>query len=95
MLLSSSLGMIVLALFSDPTGLPGTFNFLFLSTIVYSPSGVTLVPRILVVCMVPASLLNAKAVGADIRNNLGLNLSAYFTLAISLYFAGHAWNHDI
>jgi hypothetical protein len=89
MLLSSSLGIIVLALFSDPTDLPGTFNFLFLSTIVYSPSGVTLMPRMLVVCIAPASLLNAKAVGADTKNNLGLNLSAYFILAISLYFAGH------
>lgn len=82
--------MIVLALFSDLTGLPGTFNFLFLFIIIYSPSGVALVPRMLVVYMVSTSLLNAKAIGADIRNNLGLNLSAYFTLAISLYFAGYA-----
>jgi hypothetical protein len=95
MLLSFSLGMIVLVLFSDLTGLPGTFNFLFLSTIIYSPSGVALVSRILVVCIVPASLLNAKVIGADIRNNLGLNLSACFILAISLYFAGHAWDYDV
>jgi hypothetical protein len=90
MLLFFSLDMIVLALFSDLTGLPGTFNFLFLSIIIYSPSGVTLVPRMLVVYMVSASLLNTKAVRANIRNNLGLNLSAYFILAISFYFAGHA-----
>jgi hypothetical protein len=90
MLLSSNLGIIVLALFSALTGLSGTFNFLFLSIIIYSLSGVTLVPRILVVYMAPASLLNTKAVGANIRNNLDLNLSAYFILAISLYFAGYA-----
>jgi hypothetical protein len=82
--------MIVLTLFSDPTGLFGTFNFLFLFIIIYSPSGVTLIPRILVVYIVSASLLNAKAVRADIKNNLGLNLSAYFILAIFFYFAGHA-----
>jgi hypothetical protein len=90
MLLSSSLDIIVLALFSDLTGLPETFNFLFLSTIIYSPSGVALMPRMLVVYVVPISLLNAKAVGVNTKNNLGLNFSAYFALAISLYFAGHA-----
>jgi hypothetical protein len=90
MLLSSSLDIIVLALFSDPTGLSGTFNFLFLSIIIYSPSGVTLVPRILVVYIIFTSLLNTKAVGANTKNNLDLNLSAYFILAISLYFAGYA-----
>jgi hypothetical protein len=89
MFLFFSLGIIVLALFSALMGLPGTFNFLFLSIIIYSPSGVTLVPRILVVYIAPTSLLNTKAVGANIRNNLGLNLSAYFTLAISFYFAGY------
>jgi hypothetical protein len=90
MFLSSNLGIIVLALFSDLTGFPGTFNFLFLFIIIYSPSGVALISRILVVYIVSIFLLNAKAVGADTRNNLGLNLSIYFTLAISLYFAGHA-----
>jgi hypothetical protein len=78
-----------LALFSAPIGLE-TFNFLFLSIIVHSPSGVALAPRILVVCVASVSLLNAKAVEADTGNSLGLNLSACFTLAISLYFAGHA-----
>jgi hypothetical protein len=90
MLLSSNLGIIVLTLFSDLTSLSETFNFLFLFTIIYSPSGVTLISRILIVYIVPTSLLNAKAIGADTRNNLGLNLLIYFTLAISLYFAGHA-----
>jgi hypothetical protein len=78
MLLSFNLGIIVLALFSDLTGLPGTFNFFFLFIIIYSPSGVTLVPRILIVYMVSASLLNAKAIGVNTKNNLGLNLSIYF-----------------
>jgi hypothetical protein len=90
MLLFFNFDIIVLVLFRDLTGLPGTFNFIFLSIIIYSPSGVTLIPYILVVYIVSASLLNAKAIGADIRNNLDLNLSTYFTLAISLYFAGHA-----
>jgi hypothetical protein len=89
MLLSSNLGIIVLILFSALTGLLGAFNFLFLSTIIYSSSGVALVPRILVVYMAPTSLLNTKIIGANTRNNLDLNLSAYFTLAISLYFAGY------
>jgi hypothetical protein len=94
MLLSSNLGIIVLALFSALTGLSGTFNFLFLSTIIYSLSGVTLIPRILVVYMAPTSLLNTKAIRTNIKNNLDLNLSVYFILAISLYFAGYAWNYD-
>jgi hypothetical protein len=93
-LLSSNLDIIVLALFSALTGLSETFNFLFLSTIIHSPSGVALIPRILVVYIVPTSLLNTKAIGVNIRNNLDLNLSTYFTLAISLYFAGHAWDHN-
>src|SRR5450432_1003410 len=93
-LLSSGLGIIVLALFSAPIGLPETFSFLFLSTIVHSPSGVALAPRILVACVASVSLLNAKAVGADTGNNLGLNLSVCFALAISLCLAGHAWDHD-
>jgi hypothetical protein len=83
-----------LILFSAPIGLPETFNFLFLFIIVYSPSGVALAPRMLVACVAPASLLNEKAVRADTGNNLDLNLSACFALAISLCFAGHAWDHD-
>jgi hypothetical protein len=94
MLLSSSLDIIILALFGAPIGLPKAFNFLFLSIIIHSPSGVTLAPRMLVACVASASLLNAKAVGADTGNNLGLNLSACFALAISLCFAGQAWDHD-
>jgi len=88
--LSSNLGIIVLILFSALIDLLEAFNFLFLFTIIYFPSGVTLAPRVLVAYVVSASLLNAKAIGANIKNNLGLNLSAYFILAISLYFAGHA-----
>ena len=94
MLLSSGLGIIVLALFNAPMGLPEAFSFLFLSTIVHSPSGVTLEPRMFVACVASVSLLNVKAVGADTGNNLGLNLSACFALAISLCLAGHAWDHD-
>jgi hypothetical protein len=89
-LLSSGLNIIVLALFNAPISLPETFNFLFLSTVIHSPSSVTLTPRILVAYVDFISLLNAKAVKADTRNNLNLNLSAYFTLAISLYLAGYA-----
>jgi hypothetical protein len=88
-LLSSGLDIIILVLFSALIGLLETFNFLFLSTIIYSPSGVALTPRIFVACVAPTFLLNTKAIETDTRNNLGLNLSAYFILAISLYFAGY------
>ena len=94
MLLFSNLGIIVLALFNALIGLPEAFSFLFLSTIIYSPSGVALEPRMFVAYVASASLLNVKAVGADTGNNLGLNLSACFALAISLCLAGHAWDHD-
>lgn len=69
-------------------GLPGAFNFLFLSTIVHSPSGVALAPRVLVAGVVSDSLLNAKALGGGTGNSLGLNLSACFILARFLCFAG-------
>lgn len=59
-LLSSGLSWIVLALLSAPTGLPGVFNLLFLSTIVHSPS---LAPRMLVACVASFSPLNLKAIG--------------------------------
>jgi hypothetical protein len=39
--------------------------------------------------MAPTSLLNTKTIKANIKNNLDLNLLIYFTLAISLYFAGY------
>ena len=89
MLLFSNIVIIVLALFNALIGLPEAFSFLFLFTIIYSPSGVALEPRIFIACVASTSLLNIKAVGADTGNNLGLNLSAYFTLAISLYLTGH------
>jgi hypothetical protein len=94
-LLSSGLDGIVLALFGAPMGLPGVFSFLFLSIIVHSPSGVALAPRMLIAGVVSVSRLNVKAIGAGTGNNLGLNLSACFTLASSLCFAGHAWDHDV
>jgi hypothetical protein len=89
-LLSSNLDIIILALFSVSIGFLETFNFLFLFTIIYSPSGVTLTPYILVVYVISISLLNAKAIKINTGNSLGLNLSAYFTLAISLYFVEYA-----
>jgi hypothetical protein len=84
-LLFFNLDIIVLILFNALTGLFETFNFLFLFIIIYSPSGVALISRILVIYIVPTFLLNIKAVRADIKNNLDLNFSPYFILAIFLF----------
>jgi hypothetical protein len=89
-LLSFNLSIIILALFSVLISLLRVFNLLFLSIIVYSPSGVTLAPHILIIGVTSTTSLSVKAIGANTKNNLGLNLSAYFTLIISFYFAGHA-----
>jgi hypothetical protein len=88
--LSSNLSIIILALFSVLIGLLEVFNLLFLFTIIHSPSGVALAPHIFIAGITSTTPLSVKTIGADTGNNLGLNLSAYFTLVISLYFAGHA-----
>jgi hypothetical protein len=82
--------MIILTLFNALISLPKVFNFFFLFIIIYSPLGVTLAPYIFIISVVSASLLNTKAVRANIKNNLSLNLLIYFILVISLYFVGHA-----
>jgi hypothetical protein len=78
-LLFFNFNIIILILFNASIGLSETFNFLFLFIIIYSFSGVTLTPYILVIYIAFISLLNIKAIKANIKNSLGLNLLIYFT----------------